>query len=172
MQLGLSECARATTAEESRFRVAYPNSKRRVSRIIALDEESLSALAPLKDYPWNGARFLRYVRSEAASEHFPSLPINAVLEDVEGNRVTLMSEIAGADVIVMVATAGSAPEAAEIIGNACLVSGKMTTGLVLKSGNDGEALAPTLRAMRPYAAMLVVSTGEDYIAEMLTALRA
>jgi hypothetical protein len=155
MHLGLSECARATTAQESQFRVNYPNSKPRVSRIIALDAQSLSALTALKDYPWNGARFLRYLRARAASENLPILPIDAVLEDLEGNQVSLTSEIADADVVVMVTMAG-----------------KMTTGLVLKSEGNGADLARTLRAMRPFAAMLVVATGEEYVGEMLTALRA
>ena len=172
MQLGASECARATTAEESRFRVNYPNSRPRASRIIALDASSFSALRALKDYPWNGARFLRYVRGQSASETLPGLPIDAVLEDFEGNQVSLTNEIANADVVVMVTTAGNAPEAAEIIGNACFVRAKMTTGLVLKSAGNGDDIDRTLQAMRPFAAMLVVSTGEEYIAEMLTALRA
>ena len=72
----------------------------------------------------------------------------------------------------MVTFAGSAPDAAEIIGNACMVRGKRATGLVLTAGESGETLARTLKAMRPYAAMLVVSSGEDYIGEMLSALRA
>ena len=38
MQLGLSESARATTAEEARFRINYPNSRPRKSRVIALDK--------------------------------------------------------------------------------------------------------------------------------------
>jgi hypothetical protein len=172
MHLGLSECARATTAQESQFRVNYPNSKPRVSRIIALDAQSLSALTALKDYPWNGARFLRYLRARAASENLPILPIDAVLEDLEGNQVSLTSEIADADVVVMVTMAGTEPDAAEIIGNACFVRAKMTTGLVLKSEGNGADLARTLRAMRPFAAMLVVATGEEYVGEMLTALRA
>jgi hypothetical protein len=172
MQLGLSESARVTTAEESRFRIAYPNSRPRVSRIIALDRESLSAMAALKDHPWNGARFFRYVQARPGSASLPELPVDATLEDVDGQQASLSEEIADADVVVMVTTAGSAPEAAEIIGNACFVRGKRATGMVLMAGDNGEQLSKTLKAMRPYAAMLVVSTGEDYIGEMLSALRA
>ena len=65
MQLNRSESARVTTASEARFRVDYPNSRPRVSRIIALDRESHAALLALKGQPWNGARFLRYVEFEA-----------------------------------------------------------------------------------------------------------
>jgi hypothetical protein len=172
MHLGLSESARATTAEESRFRINYPNSLPRVSRIIALDERSLAALSGLETLPWNGARFFRYVRAQTGSATLPTLPVDAELEDSSGKRSSLSSEVAEADVVIMVTSAGTAPEAAEIIGNACLVRGKRATGLVLVGDDDGEALSKTLTAFRPYAAMLVVSTGEDYIREMLTALRA
>ena len=41
----LGSCAKAASAAEVRFRVDYPNSKARVSRIIALDEAS----AAIKD---------------------------------------------------------------------------------------------------------------------------
>jgi hypothetical protein len=170
--MGRSESAIMTSAEQTRFRVDYPNSRPRVSRIIALDDRSLSALMALKDRPWNGARFLRYLRAEAVSEHLPTLAVDALLEDAEGRRTSLREEVAEADVIVMVATAGGAArEAAEIIGNTCSVLGKLATGLVLKIAED-EDLAVTLRAMRPHAAMLVVSNAEDYIGDMLMALRA
>jgi hypothetical protein len=171
MRLNLSESARVTSAQESRYRIDYPNSRPRVSRIIALDERSMQALATLKDYPWNGARFLRFLRPLAGSATLPNLPVDAVLQDAGANEAKLGEEIAAADVIVMVTTAGSAPDAAEIIGNACLVRGKRASGLVL-AGDGGEDLTRTLKALRPYAAMLVVSSGEDYIAEMLAALRA
>jgi hypothetical protein len=170
--MGRSESAIMTSAEQTRFRVDYPNSRPRVSRIIALDDRSLSALMALKDRPWNGARFLRYLRAEAVSKHLPTLAVDALLEDAEGRRTSLREEVAEADVIVMVATAGgAAQEAAEIIGNTCSVLGKLATGLVLKIAED-EDLAVTLRAMRPHAAMLVVSNAEDYIGDMLMALRA
>jgi hypothetical protein len=172
MHLNLSESARATTAEESRFRIDYPNSLPRVSRIIALDDGSLEALRAIEDEPWNGARFLRYVKSKPGSERLPKLPVDAILEDAAGNSFNLSAEIDDADIIVMVTTVGNAPEAAEVIGNACLVRGKRASGLVRMTGDKVENLSQTLLSLRPYAAMLVVSSGDEYIAEMLTALRA
>lgn len=172
MQLNLSESARVTTADEARFRIDYPNSKPRVSRIIALDADSMATLRAIEHLPWNGARFLAYARSRPASESFPSLPVDAVLEDSSGNAFDLSAEVAAADVIVMVTTVGTAPEAAEVIGNACLVRGKRASGLVRMRGERIADLSPTLLALRPYAAMLVVSSGDEYIAEMLAALRA
>jgi hypothetical protein len=100
------------------------------------------------------------------------LPVDAVLETMDGERVNLVDEIADADVIVMVTTAGASAEAAEVIGNACFVRSKMTTGLVLNSVDVPPIdLARTLTAMRPFAAMLVVSNGDEYVPEMLSALR-
>jgi len=136
MQLNLSESARVTTAAEARFRVDYPNSSPRATRVIALDDTSLAALTALKDHPWNGARFLRYVESRPVTESLPQLPIDALLVDVDGKPAKLSDEVAAADVIVMVTAAGSASEAAEIIGNACFVRGKRATGLVLTKLDD------------------------------------
>ncbi len=100
------------------------------------------------------------------------LSVDAIVEDIDGNRTDLVDEIADADVIVMVTSAGASAEAAEVIGNACFVRNKMTTGLVLNSGGvPSEQLKRTLTTMRPFAAMLVVSTGAEYVSEMLSALR-
>lgn len=171
MQLGLSESARSTTAQEARFRIGYPNSSPRNSRIIALDEPSFEALRRLEELPWNGARFLRFVSARLASERLASLPVDATLEDRSGAQVGLMDEIGEADVVVMVTSGEPVRNAAEVIGNACFVRGKMTTGLILGSGEQSERGQRTLRAMRPYAAMLVVSADEEFVVEMLTALR-
>ncbi|MDK1492601.1 hypothetical protein QN219_21475 [Sinorhizobium sp. 7-81] len=172
MQLGLSESARFATAEEARFRIAYPNSRPRKSRVIALDEPSLAMLRTLADMPWSGAHFLRYVNAKGATDSLHMLPVDAFLEDLEGKRFSLADELADADIIVMVTTAGTAAEAAEVIGNACFVRNKLATGLVRNAeGISAEDLARTLTTMRPFAAMLVVSNGDEYVGEMLSALR-
>lgn len=173
MQLGLSESARATTAEEARFRINYPNSRPRKSRVIALDEEGLKVLQRLAaetDRP--NAHFLRYVEATSVTESLKMLAVDAVLEDFSGKRVSLADEVADADIVVMITAAGNAAEAAEVIGNACFVRSKMTTGLIVNAaGVPTLELARTLKAMRPFAAMLVISNGDEYVAEMLSALR-
>ena len=167
-----SESALATTAEQARYRIDYPNSQPRVSRIIALDERGLLALKALQEKAWNGARFLRYLHAKPASETLPHLTIDALVEDFDGNRSTVAKEAIEANVIIMVASSGEAADAAAIIGNACAALGKPVTGLVLAAPGKNEALSATLQAMRPHTTMLVVSTGDDYVGEMLTALRA
>jgi hypothetical protein len=171
MQPGRSESAIMTSAEQARFRIDRPNSRPRATCIIALDDRSFGVLAAVKDRGWSGARFLRYVGARRASEHLPSLTIDATLRGAAGSEVSLMQEVAGADIVVMVAATEAAAEGAEIIANACAPRGIPVTGLVLKPGGE-ETLGRILTALRPHTSMLVASSGEDYVGEMLAALRA
>ena len=99
--------------------------------------------------------------------------MQAWLGDVAGRAMDLVTEIASADLVVMVAAAGGSPPAASVIGEACALNGVMTTALIVDAhGQTDAALACTLSAVRPYASMLVVADGEDYIEAMLEALRA
>ena len=93
------------------------------------------------------------------------------MQDEAGNKLSLMKELAGVDTVIML-TATDAAEAAEIIGNACAARGIAATGLVLAPEEGAEALGQIVAALRPHTAMLVVSSSEDYIGEMLSALRA
>lgn len=173
MQLGLSESARVTTAEESRFRIYYPNSRPRSSRIIALDEASYAHLKDLREQEWNDLHILRYIETIPPSDPEHILTVDGVLEDVEGNQVRLSNEIEGADVIVMVTSAGTVSDAAETIGLASFVRHRMATGMIRNSDDASEEeLARTLKTLRPFAAMLVVSSGDEYIPAILSALRA
>lgn len=173
MQLGLSESARVTTAQEARFRIDYPNSRPRAARIIALDEAAEAALHELEGQEWNDAHFLRYIEAVPAADTLQMLSIDAVVRDQAGKKRSLVEEIENAQVIVMVTSAGTDARAAEVIATACFVRNKLTTGLVLADHRvETGDLARTLTALRPYAAMLVVSSGAEYIGAMLTALRA
>ena len=90
-----------------------------------------------------------------------------------GGALDLVAEIASADLVVMVAAAGGSPPAASVIGEACALNRVMTTALIVDARDKSDAaLARTLAALRPYASMLVVADGEDYIEAMLEALRA
>ena len=49
----------------------------------------------------------------------------------------------------------------------------MTTALILGSdATSDEALSKTLAQLRPHVMMLVIANADDYIEDMLTALRA
>ncbi|MGH8928145.1 MAG: 3-methyl-2-oxobutanoate hydroxymethyltransferase, partial [Acidimicrobiia bacterium] len=69
----------------------------------------------------------------------------------------------------MISAANWGSEAASIVGIACALRGIMTAGLVV---GDSDGLDDAVTALRPYASVLVVSADEDYIPEMLAALRA
>ena len=84
-----------------------------------------------------------------------------------------IAEISEADFVVMVANAGEDAQGASIIGEACSARSITTIGLIVQSpGTTEDELSRTLGHMRPFAKMLVIATGQDYIEVMLTALRA
>jgi hypothetical protein len=172
MQPGRSESAIMTSAEQARFRINRPNSRPRVTCVIALDERSAAALAALMDRPCNGAHFLRYAGARRASDRLPSRRLDAILENEAGDKLNLMQALTGVDSVIMLTAGEAAPEAAEMIGNACAARGIAATGLVLAPAAGGVALSRIVAAMRPHTTMLVVSSGEDYVGEMLSALRA
>ena len=93
--------------------------------------------------------------------------------DLAGRTTDLINEVDSADLVVMVATAGESACAAAIIGEACSVKRVNTTGLIIGGpGTTDEALSKTLAQLRPWSLMLVIASAEDYIEDMLVALRA
>lgn len=167
-----SDCARAASAEEARFRVQYPNSKDRSTRVIALDSETATKLEDVAHLPWHGAHFLRHVGNSAISTDFKDLPVDADLIDLNGRKTQLSAELEGADTVVVIIKGGESGAAANAVGNSCMVRGIMTTGLVLTDDPDSDDTEFTVNALRPYMRMLVVASGDDYVTEMLSALRA
>lgn len=162
----LHGCARAATAAEARFRVNYPNSTTRASRIVALDNGATAVVGRISGHHWDGAHFLTY---EAPTSGPEAPPPDATLRFPDGTETRLSDELDGADVAIMIATSGRGAEAASVIGKACVLRRIMTAGLIV-GNRDGLDRAVT--AMRPYASVLVVSADEDYVPEMLAALRA
>jgi hypothetical protein len=73
----------------------------------------------------------------------------------------------------MVATAGENAAAAAIISEACSVKHVMTTALILGSATSSDdTMSKMLAQLRPHAMMLVIASADEYIKDMLTALRA
>ena len=143
----LNSCARAATAEEPRFRIARPIGGR-AALVLALDDEAADVVDRVAEKPWRGARFF----------HAGDVPFSQ-----------LEAELADADVAIMIATADADGEVAAALARACAERGIMTAGLIL-----GEQLevAGAVSALRPYARNLMVTSDEDDVAEVLTALRA
>ena len=146
-----SESARMSSAAEARFRVQAPNSKQRVVKIIALDPSSEEIVRRLAAASWNQASF-----------HSAASFIRNLKEEVET-----------ADLVVMVSAPGGLAAAAAPIGEACSARRVMTTALIVgaASASDDE-LSKTLAQLRPWSLMTVIANADDYIHDMLTALRA
>jgi hypothetical protein len=168
-----SESARMTTAAEARFRIDYPNSKPRVVKVIALDPPSERVVKRVAEHVWQRATFFTSLKFDGAPRGGEGWSMQAWLSDLAGRTKTLIDEVAAADLVVMVSSAGTSAQAAAVIGEACAVHKVMTTALIIDSEQtSNDELSKTLAALRPYASMLVIATGEDYVEEMLVALRA
>jgi hypothetical protein len=166
-----SESARVTKAAESRFRINAPNSKGRAVKVIALDRPSERVVKSLAERQWNGATFFTASAFSAAPDQHENFA--GWLSDIAGRTKNLIEEVTGADLVVMVAQAGEDAAAASIIGEACSLKRVNTTALVLGGPNiSDEALSKTLSQLRPWSLMLVISSAEEYVADMRSALRA
>jgi hypothetical protein len=168
----LSESARMSTAAEARFRIDAPNSKPRHVKVIALDSTSEALVKRLAERRWNSASFFT-ASAFASAPPGRGFSMQGWLSDLAGRTKDLIDEVNGADLVVMVATAGESIPAAALIGEACSLKRVNTTGLILGGASaTDEMLSKTLSQLRPWSLMLVIANGEDYIEDMLIALRA
>jgi hypothetical protein len=169
----LSESARAASATEARFRIEAPNSRQRAVKVIALDPPSDVVVKRLSQARWNSATFFTASAFAAATHEGGRFSMRGWLCDLAGRTKDLIDVIDTADLVVMVATAGQDAPAASLIGEACSAKCVMTTALVVGADETSDAaLAQSLSKLRPWALMLVIASAEDYIADMLAALRA
>jgi hypothetical protein len=81
-------------------------------------------------------------------------------------RAPAPNELAGADLVLVVATNDDGAELAADVARSCWELGVMTTGLIVGESTDAVA------ALRPYARNLMVTEDEDDVTAVLTALRA
>lgn len=166
-----TESARMSSAKEARFRIDAPNSLPRATKVIALDAPSEQVVKRLAAGNWNGATFFTAKAFGATPNKGESL--SGWLSDLAGRTKSLVDEVNSADLVVMVATAGESVPAASLIGEACSLKRVMTTALITgAAGKSDDVLAKTLSQLRPWALMLVIAGADDYIEDMLRALRA
>jgi hypothetical protein len=162
-----------SSAAETRFRVDYPNSRPRAIKVVALDEASERLVKRAAERPWQGATFFTSLTFEDSPRTDEGWSVQAWLSDLAGRTKTLIDEVACADLVVIVASAGAAAHAAAVIGEACALRKITTMAVVVGSEQrSDEELSRTLAALRPHAAMLVIANGDEYFEEMLMALRA
>jgi len=161
-----------STAGEARFRIDAPNSKPRHIKVIALDPGSEALVKRLAGRHWNGATFFT-ASAFAGAPPERGFSVRGWLSDLAGRTKDLIYEVNGADLVVMVATAGEHAQAAALIGEACSLKRVNTTGLILGGASaTEEMMSKTLSLLRPWSLMLVIANREDYIEDMLLALRA
>jgi hypothetical protein len=166
-----SESTRMSSAAEARYRINAPNSLPRATKVIALDQKSEHLVKRLAQERWNGATF--FTATAFASTPRKGESLAGWLSDLAGRTKNLVDEVNTADQVVMVATAGENVAAASLIGEACSLKRVMTTALITGSaGKSDELLSKTLAQLRPWALMLVIASADEYIEDMLTALRA
>jgi len=168
-----SESARMSSAAEAKFRIAAPNSKARAVKVIALDLPSERIVKELAQSSWQRASFLTASAFSGAPRRGERFSMGGWLNDLAGRTKNLLDEVEGVDLVVMLASAGENAVAAAIIGEACNLKHVMTTALILggASSND-ETPSKMLAQLRPHAMMLVISSADEYIKDMLRALRA
>ena len=167
-----SESARVTTAAQSRYRISDPNAKPRLVKVIALDEASERVIQRLARSVWNQASFLSASAFNALHKN-NRFTMKGWLSDLAGRTKDLIDEIETADLVVMIVSAGENAQAASIIGETCHLRSITTTALIMQSASvSDDALSRTLAQLRPWALMLVIANNDDYVDDMLTALRA
>jgi hypothetical protein len=156
-----SESARMNSAAEARFRVQAPNSMPRAIKVIALDAAGEIVVRRLAGAGWQHATFLTATSPDDE------------LSDLAGHVRSLRGEVNNADLVVLVAGPGGRAHAAVVIGEVCSSRRVMTTGFVVgaTSASDTE-MSKTLAQLRPWSLMVVIATSDEYIDDMMTALRA
>ena len=157
----ITESVRMTSAAEARFRVQAPNSRPRSIKVVALDTAAEAVVRRLAGEGWQHATF------------FLATPSPDQLSDLAGNQHSSDDTIAAADLVVLVAGPGGRAHAASVVGEACSRRRVMTTGCLVGAASASERdVSRTLAQLRPWSLMLVIAGSDDYIDDMMTALRA
>ncbi len=166
---GQNQSVLATLPEEQRYRVDKPNSRPRTAVLIGLDPMTRDLVETLvAERPDRRRAFDVSPRPLADATAVPSW-----LAALTAKTAALTEAITEANIVIVIAAAGSDAQAAAVIGDACRARGVRMTALVVnaKQHNDQE-VAATLAQLRPLAAMVVVAGDDVYVADMLQALQA
>ena len=148
-----------SSAAEARFRVQAPNSTPRAITVVALDAAAQGIVRRLAAAGWNHATFF--------------MSAGEALAGLDGRTTTIADQVRATDLVVLVAGPGGHAGAASVIGQACSLRRVMTTGFVVgAAGASQTAVSKTLAQLRPWSLMVVIADSDEYIDDMLTALRA
>jgi hypothetical protein len=154
-----------SSAAEARFRVQAPSATPRATKVVALDAAGEAVVRRLARGGWEHAMFFTAVsRGEYG---------DGALRDLNGDIRSVTAEVDAADLVILIAGPGGHAQAASRIGQACSLRRVMTTGFVVGMTAASEsALSKTLAQLRPWSLMVVIANCDDYIDDMMTALRA
>src|SRR5262249_51823698 len=142
-------------------------------KVGGLDGGGEGVVKHLASREWNRATFLTASAFDSAPGSAQPFSMQGWLKDLAGRTKSLVDEIDTADLVVMIAASGENAPAAAIVAEACGAKNVMTTALVLGSETASEeALSQSLAQLRPHVMMLLISNADEYIEDMLTALRA
>jgi len=107
-----------TTAEEARYRINYPNSSPRAVKVVALDQPSEAVVNARGAGLLAAATFFTAPKIEGAPKSGDRSSIEGLALPISLAHEDLIDEIATADLIVMVASAGTNADAASVIAEA------------------------------------------------------
>jgi nucleoside phosphorylase len=95
------------------------------------------------------------------------------LDSATATEITrLIAEVDGADLVLMLVSAGGNAEAAATIGAACSAKRVMTHTVIVRAASaTDEALSRTLAQVRPWSLMVVVVNDDDYVDDILKSFR-
>jgi phage FluMu protein gp41 len=167
-----SESVRATTREESEFRISAPNSTPRNILVVALETGAARLLSGIAKEEWRRASFRSSVWLEADG-HQDSTELKEWFDVVAGHAEDLADEIAASDIVVMVTTAGDPTTGASVIGEACVARSVKTSGIIIQRPTTSrEILTQSLRDLRPWTQTISVIGESDMVVDMIHALGA
>jgi len=95
------------------------------------------------------------------------------LDSATGRDVArLVADVDGADLVLMLVSAGSDARAAATIGQACSDRRVMTHTVIVRASKATDAaLSETLAQVRPWSLMVVVVNDDDYVDDILKSFR-
>jgi hypothetical protein len=152
--------------------ITAPNSLPRTIKIIALDPRSESILERIGEEQWKSASCLTAIAFSTPEGQRRDVSLRRWLSDLAGRARDLVNGIQGADSVIMVVTAGEDTEAAALIREACGRHVPLTAVILAATSCSEKTLETTLSQLRSHVSMLVVSHEDEYVGEMLEALRA
>jgi hypothetical protein len=135
------------------------------------DASKVSSLNDLRPHLSESARM-----SSAAEARFriaEAQPTGRVVKVVRLDRVTDadLKDVATADFVVMVTSAGADAGAAAAIGEVCSRRRITTATVVVRATTSDELLSKTLAQVRPWSLMVVVAGDESYLDDLVKSFR-